>query len=110
MENNLASIRLHEKCELCMVGYREPCRSQIAEALSKYLAADVFESYSAGTDTKPQLNQNAMRSLNAPLNKFTLKSKICESTLLMMHSKKQPGICQLVLLFYIPKIVRPILP
>jgi arsenate reductase len=37
------------------------CRSQIAEALGKYLAGDTFESYSAGTDTKPQINQDAVR-------------------------------------------------
>lgn len=37
------------------------CRSQIAEALGKELAADVFESYSAGTETKPQINQDAVR-------------------------------------------------
>ena len=37
------------------------CRSQIAEALGKKLAADVFESYSAGTETKPQINQDAVR-------------------------------------------------
>ena len=37
------------------------CRSQIAEALGKMLASDVFESYSAGTETKPQINQDAVR-------------------------------------------------
>ena len=37
------------------------CRSQIAEALGKHLAADVFESYSAGTETKPQINGDAVR-------------------------------------------------
>ena len=37
------------------------CRSQIAEALGTHLAADVFESYSAGTETKPQINQDAVR-------------------------------------------------
>lgn len=37
------------------------CRSQIAEALGKYLAGDVFESHSAGTETKPQINQDAVR-------------------------------------------------
>ncbi len=37
------------------------CRSQIAEALGKYLAGDIFESYSAGTETKPQINQDAVR-------------------------------------------------
>ena len=37
------------------------CRSQIAEALGKKLAGDVFESYSAGTETKPQINRDAVR-------------------------------------------------
>ena len=37
------------------------CRSQIAEALGKHLASDVFESYSAGTETRPQINQDAVR-------------------------------------------------
>ncbi|OPX43903.1 glutaredoxin arsenate reductase [Ruminiclostridium hungatei] len=37
------------------------CRSQIAEALGKHLAGDVFESYSAGTEIKPQINQEAVR-------------------------------------------------
>lgn len=37
------------------------CRSQIAEALGRYYASDVFESYSAGTETKPQINQDAVR-------------------------------------------------
>ena len=37
------------------------CRSQIAEALGKKLAADVFESYSAGTEVKPRINQDAVR-------------------------------------------------
>ena len=37
------------------------CRSQIAEALGKYYASDVFESYSAGTEKKPEINQDAVR-------------------------------------------------
>ena len=37
------------------------CRSQMAEALGRHLASDVFESYSAGTETKPQINQDAVR-------------------------------------------------
>ena len=37
------------------------CRSQIAEALGNHLAGDVFESYSAGTGTKPKINQDAVR-------------------------------------------------
>ena len=37
------------------------CRSQIAEALTKALAADVLEAYSAGTQTKPAINPDAVR-------------------------------------------------
>jgi len=37
------------------------CRSQIAEALGRHLAGDAFESYSAGTETKLQINQDAVR-------------------------------------------------
>ena len=37
------------------------CRSQIADALGRHLAADVFESYSAGTDTKPRINPDEVR-------------------------------------------------
>jgi len=37
------------------------CRSQIAEALGKHFASDIFESYSAGTETKTQINQDAVR-------------------------------------------------
>ena len=37
------------------------CRSQMAEALGKHLRGDEFEFYSAGTETKPQINQDAVR-------------------------------------------------
>ena len=37
------------------------CRSQMAEALGRLFASDVFESYSAGTEIKPQINQDAVR-------------------------------------------------
>ena len=37
------------------------CRSQIAEALGRHLAADVFESYSAGTERKDRINSDAVR-------------------------------------------------
>jgi arsenate reductase len=33
----------------------------MAEALANLFAADVFDSYSAGTETKPQINQDAVR-------------------------------------------------
>jgi arsenate reductase len=37
------------------------CRSQIAEALGKHFAGEVFESYSAGTEIKGQINRDAVR-------------------------------------------------
>ncbi|BAK97907.1 putative arsenate reductase [Oscillibacter valericigenes Sjm18-20] len=37
------------------------CRSQIAEALGKHLAGDVFESFSAGTELKDRINPDAVR-------------------------------------------------
>jgi arsenate reductase len=37
------------------------CRSQIAEALGRHFAGEIFESYSAGTETKPLINQDAVR-------------------------------------------------
>ena len=47
--------------KVAFVCVHNSCRSQIAEALGKILASDVFESYSAGTETKPQINQDAVR-------------------------------------------------
>lgn len=44
------------------------CRSQIAEALGKHFASNVFESYSAGTETKPQINQDAVRLMEELYN------------------------------------------
>lgn len=37
------------------------CRSQIAEALGKHLRGDEFDFYSAGTETKRQINPDAVR-------------------------------------------------
>ncbi|MGM9537409.1 MAG: arsenate reductase ArsC [Candidatus Onthomonas sp.] len=37
------------------------CRSQIAEALGKHLRGEEFDFYSAGTETKPCINQDAVR-------------------------------------------------
>lgn len=41
------------------------CRSQIAEALGKHLASDVFVSCSAGSETKPRINPDAVRLMKA---------------------------------------------
>lgn len=41
------------------------CRSQIAEALGRYLAGDVFESCSGGTEKAEKLNPDAVRLMKA---------------------------------------------
>ena len=56
------------------------CRSQIAEALGKKLAADVFESYSAGTERKPQINQDAVRLMKA-IHGIDMERKQCSKLL-----------------------------
>jgi arsenate reductase len=47
--------------KVAFVCVHNSCRSQIAEALGKHFANHVFESYSAGTETKPGINQDAVR-------------------------------------------------
>ena len=50
-----------KKKKVAFICVHNSCRSQIAEALGKHLAGDVFESHSAGTETKPQIYQDAVR-------------------------------------------------
>lgn len=52
---------MSNKPKVAFICVHNSCRSQIAEALGKYYANDVFESYSAGTELKPQINQDAVR-------------------------------------------------
>jgi len=47
------------KKKVAFICVHNSCRSQIAEALGKHLASDIFESYLAGTETRPQINQDA---------------------------------------------------
>lgn len=67
-----------EKIKVAFVCVHNSCRSQMAEAISKLLAEDVFEAYSAGTETK-QINQDAVAVINDlygfDINK-TQKSKL----------------------------------
>ena len=44
------------------------CRSQIPEALGKHLAGDKYDFYSAGTETKRQINQDAVRLMKQLYN------------------------------------------
>ncbi len=49
------------KPRVAFICVHNSCRSQMAEALGKHLAGEVFDSFSAGTETKPQINQDAVR-------------------------------------------------
>lgn len=49
------------KPKVAFICVHNSCRSQIAEAMGKHLAADVFESYSAGTELKGRINPDAVR-------------------------------------------------
>jgi len=49
------------KKKIAFICVHNSCRSQIAEALGKKYLGDCFECYSAGTETKPQINQDAVR-------------------------------------------------
>ncbi|PWM62585.1 MAG: low molecular weight phosphatase family protein [Clostridia bacterium] len=52
---------MRKKLKVAFVCVHNSCRSQIAEALGKRLVADVFDCYSAGTETKPEINRDAVR-------------------------------------------------
>ncbi len=60
-ESYKPEIECDGKPKVAFVCNHNSCRSQIAQALGKLLASDVFESYSAGTIIKNQINQDAVR-------------------------------------------------
>ena len=49
------------KPRVAFICVHNSCRSQIAEALGRHFAADVFESFSAGTKLKDRINPDAVR-------------------------------------------------
>jgi arsenate reductase (thioredoxin) len=69
------------KPKVAFICVHNSCRSQMAEALGKLFASDVFESYSAGTELRPQINQDAVRIIKdlykVDMNE-TQKSKLLE--------------------------------
>lgn len=50
-----------EKLKVGFICVHNSCRSQMAEAFAKHFASDVIEAYSGGTETKPEINQDAVR-------------------------------------------------
>ncbi|ADL50028.1 arsenate reductase ArsC [Clostridium cellulovorans] len=69
------------KVKVAFICVHNSCRSQMAEALGKLFASEVFEAYSAGTELRPQINQDAVRIIkdlyNVDMNE-TQKSKLLE--------------------------------
>ena len=53
------------KINVAFVCVHNSCRSQIAEVLAKTNYTDVFNAYSAGTETKDKINQDAVRLIKA---------------------------------------------
>ena len=51
------------KPKVAFICVHNSCRSQIAEALGKKMASDIFESYSAGTELKDHINPDAVRMM-----------------------------------------------
>lgn len=54
-------MKSNNKTKVAFVCVHNSCRSQIAEALAKKLASDVFDVYSAGTEIKDHINPDAVR-------------------------------------------------
>ena len=70
-----------DKPKVGFICVHNSCRSQMAEALGKHFASDVFESYSAGTAIRSEINQDAVRLIKEiygiDMNK-TQSSKLIE--------------------------------
>ena len=54
-------VSFQMKKKIAFICVHNSCRSQIAEALGKHMRSDEYEFYSAGTQTKQQINQDAVR-------------------------------------------------
>ena len=61
LETDKPTVACGGKPKVAFICVHNSCRSQMAEALGKKLASDVFESYSAGTELKDHINPDAVR-------------------------------------------------
>lgn len=59
----IEKIKCEDKPKVAFICVHNSCRSQMAEALGKKFASDVFESYSAGTELKSHINPDAVRMI-----------------------------------------------
>lgn len=66
------------KPKVAFICVHNSCRSQIAECLGKHLASDVFDSYSAGTELKKEINSDAVRIMKKIYNIDMQSSQYCK--------------------------------
>lgn len=59
---------MSKKPKVAFLCVHNSCRSQMAEALGRHLAGDVFESFSAGTEMRPRINPDAVRLMKEIYN------------------------------------------
>lgn len=51
------------KPKVAFICTHNSCRSQMAEAIAKLIAADEFDAYSAGTEIKDSINEDAVNTI-----------------------------------------------
>jgi len=70
-----------KKISVAFICVHNSSRSQMAEALAKAKYSQLFNAYSAGTETKPRINQDAVRIMKELYNidmEATQKSKLLD--------------------------------
>ena len=71
-----------KKLKVAFICVHNSCRSQMAEAISKIFVSDTYEAYSAGTNIKNQINQDAVKVIKEIYNvdmEEKQKSKLIDS-------------------------------
>ena len=71
-----------KKLKVAFICVHNSCRSQMAEAISKIFVSDTYEAYSAGTNIKNQINQDAVKVIKELYNvdmEEKQKSKLIDS-------------------------------
>lgn len=69
---------IKSKPKVAFVCVHNSCRSQIAQALGRLYASDVFESYSAGTEIKSEINPDAVRLMKDLYNVDMTETQYCK--------------------------------
>ncbi|MGN1409998.1 MAG: arsenate reductase ArsC [Eubacteriales bacterium] len=67
------------KKKVAFICIHNSCRSQIAEALGRHLRGNDFDFYSAGTETKSQINPDAVRLVKQIYGIDMAKTQYCKT-------------------------------